>query len=237
MKRREEAKRKAEDIVGKCKGKTSPNKKWKQRDSWLVKSIKKKIRSTARTMKPHRFQFKNSREAAKANTKLLKKYRYDLAEAMEREKGTFMEPGSEFRPVEELQWIYGEHEHWSKIESIISNGVTYHIPELDKKERTEDLEAMISRGNHKSTKEKENVPTLLSNYEKEVHYGWMLPITIENVRKIRGARVIPVGITKQFTVNHKGKRIAKRRTTHDASLLPSSQKSINNTMICELLTE
>ena len=96
---------------------------------------------------------------------------------------------------------------------------------------------MIARGNHKSAKETDYIPTLIENYEKVIRYGWMLPVTIKSVRKIKGASVIPVGIAKQFTIDNKGNRKTKRRTTHDAAFPPLSQQSINISMIRDLLTE
>ena len=50
---------------------------------------------------------------------------------------------------------------------------------------------MIARDNRKSASSAENKEILLSNYTKEVDQGWMLPVTLESVRKIKGAGVIP----------------------------------------------
>ena len=91
------------------------------------------------------------------------------------------------------------------------------MEDITEKERIEDVDHMIARGNHKSAQSPENEPTLHTNYEKEVTFGWMLPMTVESVRKIKGAGVILIGIAKQFTIYSKGRRKAKRRTTHDAS--------------------
>ena len=75
---------------------------------------------------------------------------------------------------------------------------------------------MIVRGNHKSALEpKEHVEALFKNYKKEVESGCMLPVTVENLRKIKGAGVILVGLAPQFTVDDDGNRIKKCRTTHD----------------------
>ena len=58
----------------------------------------------------------------------------------------------------------------------------------------------------------------------------MLPITLESVKKIKGAGVIPVGVAQQLTIKDKGKRKTKYRITYDASFAPPSNKSINDRM-------
>ena len=85
---------------------------------------------------------------------------------------------------------------------------------------------MMQRGNHKSASDPENAPTLFKNFQKYVHYGWMLPITMECVPKIKGASVIPVGVAPQFIIDANGDKQVKRRTTHDASFNPPSKQSI-----------
>ena len=233
----DEKKSQAREKASKIMGKSNIIEKGNKKDSWLVKAIKGIISSTDKVINKHKYKFENSRDAAKFNTKLLKKYQYDLTVALKREKGTILEAGSEFRPIKDLKPLFSNHVHWNKMEKIITEGITYNIPEIPEEDRISDLEAMITRGNHKSAKESENISTLLDNYEKEVRYGWMLPVTIESVKKIKGASVIPIGIAKQFTIDDKGKRKTKRRTTHDASFPPPSQQSINNMMARELLTE
>ena len=79
---------------------------------------------------------------------------------------------------------------------------------------------MMQRGNHKSASDLENAPTLLKNYPKEVNYGWMPPVTMECVSKIKGAIVIPTGVTPKLTIDANGDRKVKRRTTHNASFAP-----------------
>ena len=50
--------------------------------------------------------FENTRDAAKTNTKLLKRYKYDFTRAIGREKGTMLEIGSEFRPAHALEILF-----------------------------------------------------------------------------------------------------------------------------------
>ena len=119
---------------------------------------------------------------------------------------------------------------------IISTGVTYNLEEMSEETRKEDLEYMMRRGNHKSASDPKNEPTLNKNYKKEVLHGWMLPVTVECIPKLKGASVIPVGVAPQFTIDANGDRKVKRRTTHDASFANNNSLSINDRMNKDLLT-
>lgn len=71
-------------------------------------------------------------------------------------------------------------------------GVHYPLKEISEEERKEDLEHIIRRGNHKSAIIiHKNASTLISNYEKKVENGWMLPILSRCLPKLKGAAVIP----------------------------------------------
>ena len=189
-------------------------------DSWLVHTIKQLLKSPNKNIKPHKYRFENTRDAAKHNTKLLKRHKYDLEIALGKENGTMLEPGSEFRTVKQIGSLFQKHKLWPKMQAIVDKGITYQLNSITEKERRADLKHMIARGNHKSASSPDNINSLLQNYDKEVSYGWMLPVTIESTKKIKGAGVIPVGVAKQLTIDDKGKRKTKFRTTHDASFAP-----------------
>ena len=126
----------------------------------------------------------------------------------------------------------------SKLHEIISTGVHYPLEEITEEERYHDLEHMVKRGNHKSAlAPANNAKTLLSNYHKEVENGWMLPIPARCLQKLKGALVIPVGAHTKYTINVEGKHNTKRRTTHDASFAPPSNKPVNNRLLRDLLTD
>ena len=231
-----EAMEKATNIMSKYKNDCHISNNPKSKDSWLIHTIKSIINSTDKVISPHKYKFENTRDAAKFNAAILKRNKYDFTKALQKEKGTMLEPGSEFRSRDILAPLLSQHEHWDKMEQIVTTGVTYPLEHLPEHIRKEDLHFMIDRGNHQSATSKENEASLLKNYAKEVERGWMLPTTIESVNKIKGACVIPVGVATQFTIDEKGNRKFKRRTTHDASFPPPSEQSINNRMFRELLT-
>ena len=84
-----------------------------------------------------------------------------------------------------------------------------------------DIKAMLSRGNHKSATSAENIKALQKNYTKEVSKGWMIPILPDILPKLKGARVIPIGVAVQWTINELGERMKKSRVTHDYYFNPT----------------
>ena len=233
-----QAMKRAQKFVGKSQQNTHKLDIHAKHSSWLMRMIARVISTPSPRMKLHKARFENTAEAAVHNARWLKHYQWDLPRALIRQKGTIMEPGSEFRDWETLEPLWVAHRHWPKMKEIISKGVNYPLDPITEEERQADLEHMILRGNHKSAQVPvENAATLLSNYEKEVENGWMLPIPSRCLSKLKGAAVIPVGVHTQYTINECGERKVKRRTTHDASFAPPSNKSVNERMQRDLLTE
>ena len=138
-----------------------------------------------------------------------------------------IDPGSEFRSVEYLEPLFKHHRLWKKMKKIMSSGVDYPLKEIESETLEQDLQQMIKRGNHKSAQLPTNEQSLEENYKKEVEHGWMMPITIDSIRKLEGAAVIPIGVATQSSIDANGDHYTKRRTTHDASFQPASGESIN----------
>ena len=103
--------KKAHTILSKSKTsafhKTNPN----NSESWLIATINNAIERTDKVISHHKYKFENNRPAAKLNTQLLKKYKYDFTRAISHEKGSIMEPGSDFCLVETLESLLRDHEH------------------------------------------------------------------------------------------------------------------------------
>ena len=72
---------------------------------------------------------------------------------------------------------------------------------------------------------------------KEVQKGWLLPVTIESLTKIKGLSLIPLGIANQDTIDEHGNRIPKKRVTHNASFLAPSGLLVNKMVIESQLQE
>jgi len=196
---------KANKVIGKYKNSEYKIANPKSPQSWLMGTIKPIIDSADRVMLPHKYIFTTNHEAAKLNTKLLKRDKYDLTKALARAKGTMLESGSEFRTKETVEPLFHHHEHWNNMSKIISEGLDYLLTDLPDIVLKADVVAMIDRGNHKSATVPDVEHTLLKNYTKEVKYGWMLPITLESVAKIKGPGVIPIGVAQQQLIDEKGK--------------------------------
>ena len=73
---------------------------------------------------------------------------------------------------------------------------------------------MILRGNHKSSHSVINSAALDKSISKKIDHGWALPLTIESLQSINNAGVLPLGVTKKFSINKKGERYIKRCVTH-----------------------
>ena len=71
-----------------------------------------------------------------------------------------LEPGFELRKEWTLELLLRHHKNWKKMRNI-TEGVAYELEELSEHERTQDLTAMVTHGNHKSASDKHNEPTLL----------------------------------------------------------------------------
>ena len=121
-----------------------------------------------------------------------------------------LESCSEFRSTTRLGPPLDKHKHWNKIKGIISVGVTYPLEDLPEAICREDLEHMNNRGNHKSAMSPETKAKLMNNYKKEVQHGWILPVALEYVSKIKGTSVVPVGVSKLFSIDDKDNREVKR---------------------------
>ena len=87
--------------------------------------------------------------------------------------------------------------------------------ELTPDERSDEVDAMLASGNHKSAHtERVRVGELLA---KDVTHGFTIPLPLSVVRLIPGAMVQPLGLVQQWTVNLDGERKAKFRFTQDLS--------------------
>ena len=225
----------AEKILSKSLNDSCTNQKF----SWLVTTVKYCISQQEKEPEPHDITFENSMKAANINSNILRKYHYDFETFINSQHNTILTPGSEFRSIKTLEKLLGNHQDWHKIRQIISEGCDIPTVHSDANEDTRkaDLQAMINRGNHKSTQNKENSEALHKGYLKEIEHGWMIPITIESIYHIKNAMVLPLGTVCQQTLDIHGQRTIKRRITHDCSFPTPSGTSMNINTNLDLLDE
>ena len=69
---------------------------------------------------------------------------------------------------------------------------------------------MVKRVNHKSANDTDNSLAMRKNYAKEVSKGWMIPIEVEALTKLKFAQVIPIGVHVQWNIDGEGQRKVKR---------------------------
>jgi len=149
--------------------------------------------------------FERTKEAAETNSKILEDRGFDLARLFESKSDTTLGFGSEFRLLDQLRRVLGGHPNFPFLEEYVSTGMPYLFREsLPENIRRAEVEGMIQRGNHKSALvDSKKISELI---DKDVRYGFSLPVTIESVSKLKGSMVEPLGIVRQFTPNLDGSR-------------------------------
>ena len=206
--------------------------------SWLMHQIRQIISLEEQLPSPHYFRFENTSEAAIFNANLIKNTDYDFIKTYQKQQGSIVTAGSEFRNIEKLKKLLSNHEDWKEFRTIVTSGCDYKLkPIVNEDTRKSDLTSMIERGNHKSATKPINFPTLMKGFEKEVRKGWTIPVTLDSIKKIRNLFIIPLGVAEQYSIDESGNRIPKKRITHDASFPSPSGDSVNTRTIDTLLQQ
>ena len=74
-----------------------------------------------------------SSEAVAHNSKILEENNFNLKQLIDKNMHTTMRYGSEFRPTEILEKLYGEHRYWKRVKRNIDMGVHYEVKKLPQK--------------------------------------------------------------------------------------------------------
>ena len=90
--------------------------------SWLVHTIKYCISHQEVEPHQHNIIFENTKEAAQANSRILQRTDYDFEQFILTQKNTTLTPGSEFRSINTLEKLLGNHQDWQKIKKTIYEG-------------------------------------------------------------------------------------------------------------------
>ena len=175
----------------------------KPRRSKLVRVIAKILASTPRQIHKPTFRFEATVEAAEANFRILQANGGSLEEALRNQPFNPTSFGSEFRDTATLAPLYGTHPGWPKLKSILENGSSFPMEEIDDETRLADLKIALERGNHKSAKG-EKAKILVEKTTKEISMGWSLPLLVEHAPQLPNAWYAPMGIAEQATINERG---------------------------------
>jgi len=172
------------------------------------------------------FQFAMTEEAAEKNFCVLKKYGLDLSRAIDAQKSSPLGYGSEFRPIETLEKVFGLHPNWKRMKDILAHGSKWPLEDLDFEARALDLQEALEFGNHKGATEK---PQLLEELvTKDVIHGYGLVLPLSKISQIPGALMAPLNIQKQNMIDEQGRIIPKDRLSHDQSFKWGPGTSVNS---------
>ena len=98
---------------------------------------------------------------------------------------------------------------------------------LTDEERMAELRANLERGNHQLANLKPE--KLEEKIERDVKFGFAVPIDKSIVEKIPGAMVQPCGIAVQYGLTKDGEKKLKERLTHDLSFtITDPEASVNS---------
>ena len=161
--------------------------------------------------------FENTPAAAATNESIFQSFGFDMGKLIAANQGTTLGYGSgEFRTVNQLKPLLGGHPNFNKLSKILKSGMSYNFDkELDELTKSEELQKLLKRGNHKSTQDcGGKVSHLLT---KDVAHGFAIPIPVAVVEKTPNAAVQPLGVARQWSIDEKGDRIENLRMTQDLS--------------------
>ena len=172
-----------------------------------------------------------SLEAAEKNFCVLAKYGMDFGKALEAQNKSPLGYGSEFRPPEVLQQVFGCHPIWARFHSLLLRGSDWPMEELSSELRKGDVQDALKFGNHKGATEK---PVLLKKLvAKDVIHGYGLVLPLTKVLRIPDLLMAPMNIMNQNTIDEHGRIVGKDRLTHDQSYKWISGTSVNSRVLKE----
>ena len=205
----------------------SPTPQYQATTLSLPEIINKILKTPSTPIQPNPWTFEMSTRAATANSMRLLELNFDMETATQQPQNTILTYGSEFRHINVIAPILQHHPNWNLIKDIITKGASYPLRDISEKDRLEDITFHLDRGNHQSSILKENKLALFKSFKKEVDNQWAIPLTPSIIKLIPGASITPLGVAVQWSINARGERILKRRTTHDCSFPGPSGESCN----------
>ena len=142
----------------------------------------------------------------------MKKYNGNLGASLEVQHNLIVGYGLEFRDVDILQKIFGQHPNWTRMSKILENGSEWPLKRLNEELRRNDVDTALAFGNHKGASLQ---PELLQKLvSQDVHFGYCHPLPLNKTQKIPGALLAPMNIQKQNTIDEHGRIIKADGLTH-----------------------
>jgi hypothetical protein len=192
----------------------------------MVHNISQLLQHSA-TMLPPTLKFTATKEAASYNFKLLKSNNFQLEKLLNSPQNCVTAYGSEFKPTGQLEQLLSRHPRWKALEERLNQGAEFPIVELSESIRTQDFEAALARGNHKSADK--NLKFLATALKGEVEKGWALIINACDAKSFPKLELAPLGVAEQLGISATGTFVSKLRVTHDLSFPGAvSHQSVNS---------
>jgi len=201
---------------------------------WFLPTISQIISSRVATPTYPPLKFELSQEAANHNMGVLKQHGDSIQSLIENYQGSFISPGSEFRPVQVLEKLLMHHHNWYLVQNSLTKGSVWPLLPITDLDRVAKNNEFIARGNHKSAIKYED--EYIKIVKTEIRQGWMFPIPLHYINVLKQGELAPVGIDeKVWTDLPDGSRNTKFRLTHDQSFEASCGISVNGRVIKEKL--
>jgi hypothetical protein len=171
-------------------------------------------------------KFATDEKSLRHNDEILGRFDFDLSELLDHLADTTLGYGSEFRPISQLQKIFGQHANFPFFRSVLQKGMSYMFSsDISEEVRRTELVGQMERGNHKSATSNPGITK--KALETDVRHGFALPLPAATVHKIPGAMVQPCGLASQFSLQADGSRKLKHRLTHDLSYQLETQGKVS----------
>ena len=182
----------------------------------LANTIKDLLHQKQSKLTDPELRFDISPEAASSNLELLKKHEFDLKKLCNNGKGTSATKfGSEFKDVSILNKLLDRHPRWHRFKTQLTEGVDFHVEDMDDDLRKRDLTNAYNRGNHKSADE--NNLFLTNALKNEIVKGWNLILPGDCYDDVPELVLNPMGVAAHLGITETGNFEIKNRVTHDLS--------------------
>jgi hypothetical protein len=106
--------------------------------------------------------------------------------------GSTISPGSEFRPVHQLEPLLMHHNNWCHIRSSLINGSVWPLQSIQESKRVAKNIEFIAQGSHKSALKYGDDYTKI--VKSEISQGWILPLPLHYINRLKHGELAPVGI-------------------------------------------
>ena len=183
------------------------------------------------------FTFALTKDAAKANEKVLESFNFNLPLALKAQRNSPLYFGSEFQPIEKLERIFALHPLWPLVKVYLRDGITFPLAPISEELRCKDCAYMISRGNHKSATTPAGLKLVREHMSADVDHGFALPLPMNCLQHFKTqCSIAPLGVQDQSSLSDDGVRIPKWRMTHDQTFPGEASKlSVNKRVLKEEL--